>query len=437
MTVELESRQEARFANALNASLEEASAIGRQFSTGRKRPLLTALSGGSDSTALALLTERYARAKNIVHRTIIIDHGLRSNSSDEARRVAARMQNLGIDTVIRCVEAPAPANGIQSWARTHRYAVLTSAAREMGAVLLLAHHKADQAETVFMRLSRSSGLAGLSGMARCRYLDNIPILRPLLTWGPQELLEVCRYFGCAYESDPSNNDQRFERVRVRTELANLAAAGQDIAAGLNRLSFAASAICRAVDAVFEEKLELPEFFAEGYAIFSLLGLRSLPNTLWRRVVGRSILAVGGGDYLPSQAAFSRLRSHLEAGLSATLGGCQFVPSNEGALCRVLHEPGRNPPKAEIKELTPVIFAGVWRVVSPLDGCIRILGDTPPPAQWEGFPRALRQSFPIIETLDGRILYPHFTGNIRASVPLISANATFLGLENINGPDEQS
>ena len=437
MIVDFDSPQKTRFAAALGAGFVEALAGSCRSCTGQQRPLLTALSGGSDSTALALLTEQYARQRNITHRTIIVDHGLRSNSGDEARRVAARMQHFGIDAVIKSVKATAPAGGIQRWARIQRYGILTSAAREMGAVLLLAHHKADQAETVLMRLSKSSGLAGLSGMALCRYFANIPIIRPLLTWGPQELIAVCEHFGCAYENDPSNHDQRFERVRVRAELAALGAPGQDITAGLNRLSIAASAICREVDSVLEEKLELPEFFAEGYVIFSLLSLQCLPDILWRRVVGGSVLAVGGGDYLPSQVAFSRLRSRVDSGLSATLGGCLFIPNDTGALCRVLHEPGRNPPHAEISADTPVIFAGVWLLVSPVAGSVRMLADTPPPAQWEALPHALRQSFPIIETLDGRVLYPHFTVASEAVIPLDSPIATFLGLDRANGPTGKS
>ena len=75
MTVELDSRQKARFAVSLEAGLVEASAGGRQSFTGQKHLLLTALSGGSDSTALALLTEQYARQRDILHRTIIVDHG--------------------------------------------------------------------------------------------------------------------------------------------------------------------------------------------------------------------------------------------------------------------------------------------------------------------------------------------------------------------------
>ena len=436
MTADPDSTQIVRFAAALKAGLDcfngpaGVQGGGQRAVADRKRPLLTAFSGGPDSTALVLLAEQYARRRGISHQAVLIDHGLRPDSADEASRVATRMRHFGIAIAIWRVNAVAPKGGIQSWARDQRYEILTSIARETGSVLLLAHHEADQAETVFMRLSRGSGLGGLGGMCPTRCLADIPVLRPLLEWRPDELLAVCRDFGCGFENDPSNQDRRFERVRVRQSLACFSGIGKDMAAGLIRLSAAAQSICCSVDAILEEQLELPELFAEGYAVFSLAALRPLPDDLWRRVVGRPVMAVGGGDYLPSQAAFSRLRSRLEAGKPATLGSCRFNVMGGGAFCRILREPGRNPPHLEISASVPVIYAGVWKVVSPLAGHIRMLGDSLPPAQWDGLPYALRQALPTIETLDGRVLYPHFTCKKYSDSVTGDATATFLALERV-------
>ena len=74
-------------------------------------------------------------------------------------------------------------------------------------------------------------------------------------------------FGCGHENDPSNQDRRFERVRAAFS-ACFSRSGKDMAAGLIRLSAAAQSICCSVDAILEEQLELPELFAEGYAVFS-------------------------------------------------------------------------------------------------------------------------------------------------------------------------
>jgi tRNA(Ile)-lysidine synthase len=273
-------------------------------------------------------------------------------------------------------------------------------------------------------------------MQVARYLADIPVLRPLLEWGPQELIAVCRDFGCAFERDPSNHDDRFERVKVRQTLAALNENGQNFAAGLVRLSRAARMICQEVDDALRDQLELPKLFAEGYATVSLTALRRLPDVLWRRVVGEMVLAVGGGDHLPSQAAFSRLRSRLETGALATLGGCRFTLTDGGRLCWITDEPGRAPPRAEISASVPLIFAGVWRLVSPVAGRVRMLGDTAPPPQWSVLPYVVRQSLPIIETLDGRVLYPHLTTESRIDPDASGVNAMFLALDRTVLPVEK-
>ena len=102
----------------------------------------------------------------------------------------------------------------------------------------------------------------------------------------------------------------------------------------------------------------------------------------------------------------------------------------GGFCRILHELGRSPPHVKIRASVPVIFAGVWRVVSPLAGHIRMLGDALPPTQWSGFPHAVRRSFPIIETLDGKVLYPHLTSKASVKSASGGAAATFLALNKV-------
>lgn len=432
MTVEPSIGHTERFSKALDECFAcfDLQNAGQRTNAKGKSPLLTGLSGGPDSTALALLAEKYARQNNISHQAVIVDHGLRNDSAIEARRVAERMQFFGINTVVRRVESAAPMRGLQSWARDHRYAILTSAARDLGAVILLAHHEADQAETVFMRLSKGSGLGGLCGIAVARRFSDILVLRPLLGWRPEELLAVCNDFCCTFESDPSNQDCRFERVRVRQSLATLSKRGQDLAADFIRLSSAALTICREVDIALKDQLELPKLLAEGCATFSIAALDRLPDMLWRRVVGKTILAVGGGDYLPSEVSFSRLRTRLKSGAPSTLGSCRFTLTQEGALCWITHELGRVPPHAEIRASVPLVFANIWCLLSPVDGHVRMLGDSASPPQWDAFPHFVRRTLPIIETLDGRVLHPHFTHTDKTALYGGSAIATFLALERV-------
>ena len=185
-----------------------------------------------------MLAETYARQTGRQHSTIIIDHGIRTAAAQEAARTAQRMRQCGIAATIRRVTAAAPSSGIQPWARAQRYAIATAYARQQRAVLLLGQHAGDQAETVWMRLKRGSGLAGLAGMRPLVRRDGVVILRPLLGFQRQELEQICWHAGVTWETDPSNSDLQFERVQVRAALAEM----PDMVEQLQRLSAAASVI---------------------------------------------------------------------------------------------------------------------------------------------------------------------------------------------------
>ena len=152
---------------------------------------LTALSGGADSTGLALLTQRYADAKCKLHHAVIVDHGIREGSNDEARRVQNRLQEYGIVSKIMTIHERSPKSALQEWARFNRYHILLSAARERNAALLFAHHADDQAETVAMRLLKGSGLSGLAGIPALRSQYGVTVARPVLGWSSNQLLFFC------------------------------------------------------------------------------------------------------------------------------------------------------------------------------------------------------------------------------------------------------
>lgn len=149
-----------------------------------------------------------------------VDHGLRPESADEAAEVARLCARLDVPHAILAVEVAA--GNVQAEARSARYSALAGwiGARGLGA-LATAHHADDQAETLLLRLNRASGAAGLAG-ARARGLvpgTAIPLLRPLLAWRREELAQVVADAGVDAAQDPSNCDDRFDRVRIRKALA--------------------------------------------------------------------------------------------------------------------------------------------------------------------------------------------------------------------------
>src|SRR5690242_12701199 len=109
--------------------------------------LAAGVSGGPDSMALALLADRWARDNGGSLRALIVDHGLRADSRQEAALAAARLAERGIQAQLLPITGLLRGPALAERARRARFAMLETVCREAGIVhLLLGHHAADQAE---------------------------------------------------------------------------------------------------------------------------------------------------------------------------------------------------------------------------------------------------------------------------------------------------
>lgn len=184
------------------------------------RALGVAVSGGADSLALMLLAHAALPGRVVA---VTVDHALRPESAQEAAFVSGLCGALGIPHLTRRIEV---ADGnLQHQARDARYRALYAAFLELGAdTLATAHHADDQAETVLMRLNRGSGVSGLAGIRAhrvdiaCEPLAEMLIVRPLLEWRKEELAQIVAEAGIEPVRDSSNEDEQFDRVRMRNVL---------------------------------------------------------------------------------------------------------------------------------------------------------------------------------------------------------------------------
>lgn len=180
---------------------------------GRADRIGLAVSGGPDSLALLLLAQASFTGQVFA---ATVDHQLRSEAADEAKFVARICYDLDVphETLRPTRRLPRPTmhNSVMARARDYRYALLENwRASEGLAWLMTAHHADDQLETVIMRLNRGSGVGGLAGI-RTR---NAQVIRPLLGWRRDALVEIVRKARLTAVDDPSNRDDRYDRARLR------------------------------------------------------------------------------------------------------------------------------------------------------------------------------------------------------------------------------
>ncbi|MBI3419815.1 MAG: tRNA lysidine(34) synthetase TilS [Proteobacteria bacterium] len=313
-----------------------------------------AVSGGPDSTALALLLDVWLQKRQGKLLALIIDHRLREGSGEEARQVGGQLTSKNIPHVILTWthEGP-PQSAIHASARRARYDLLLEACRQQGiAHLFLAHHADDQAETILMRLSRSTGIDGLAGMAVKREQEGILLVRPLLPVRKSRLEATCRAQEFEFLRDPSNDWERFTRAKLRSKREALSRAGLSV----NKLADIAreAGLARAyLETACNDWLK-------AHATVNAYGVASLSYPAWLaqegpmrlRTLSRALVAVGGGEYPPRGDSLSRLCAHLaqSQGVQQTLGGCHIQLRQETVL--LMREAGLIEDEAPLSSFTP-------------------------------------------------------------------------------------
>ena len=179
--------------------------------------LAVAASGGRDSTALLHATLRAARPLGVRVHALHVHHGLHPQADAWQRQVRAQCRRWGaVFHSTRLAGTPAPAESVEAWARRERYAALATMARAAGCdIVLLAHHRRDQAETVLLQLLRGGGARGLAAMPADAERGGIRWLRP---WRdqPREAIEAyLRQHRLRWVDDPGNDDGRYARNRLQ------------------------------------------------------------------------------------------------------------------------------------------------------------------------------------------------------------------------------
>ncbi len=237
-------------------------------------PVVCALSGGADSSAMTVLAVAAGCDVTAVH----VDHGLREGSAGDARRAATVAERLGVAFRLERARLDDGPN-LEARARDARRALLGTAA-------LHGHTVDDQAESLLLALIRGSGGRGMAAMD--------PATHPILALRRAETRALCADLHIVVADDPSNDDPRFWRNRIRHEVLPLLGdiADRDVAPLLDR----AARLLRDDDATLDRlAAELDPTDARALA--------TAPPALARRAVRRWLTVDG---YPPDAAAVERV-----------------------------------------------------------------------------------------------------------------------------------
>ena len=183
-------------------------------------PKVVALSGGADSTAMLLAcAQRWPGQVRAVH----IHHGLQSAADTFAQHCEALCARWQVPLVVLHVQAHhASGESPEEAARNARYVGIEAVLQQhWGGGLrhvVLAQHADDQAETVLLALSRGAGLPGLAAMPAQRMRGDIYLHRPWLALPGVLVRPWLQAQGQTWCEDPTNQDTRYTRNRIRAEL---------------------------------------------------------------------------------------------------------------------------------------------------------------------------------------------------------------------------
>ena len=291
----------------------------------RAKTFLVAVSGGPDSLALAALTKIYS-SKNIKKfYYALINHNIRSNSLSEAKQVKILLKKFGIRLEVINNKKKITKN-IQGEARKIRYDNLINFCKKKNIkTIITAHNLEDQVETFFIRLSRGSGLTGLSSMKiHTKINKDIYLFRPLLGTKKKYLIKISKFVFKKYFKDPSNLDKKYLRSKIRNLKNPLKKSGieyDQIIRSIKNLAASKATIDEYVKKLLKEIVTK----SGNELIIDLKKFKSINHDIKISIINYAIKKIKKNYYNPRSKKVINLIKNIESKnfKKSTLGGCVF------------------------------------------------------------------------------------------------------------------
>ncbi|MFK7938606.1 MAG: tRNA lysidine(34) synthetase TilS [Roseovarius sp.] len=311
-----------------------------------------AVSGGGDSMAMLALADVWARQHDVQLWVITVDHGLRPEAVAEAQMVAKTCARMGHGHAIARWQWDGTGN-MQARGREARLGLIDRWRGRLTQVLM-GHTRDDVAETFLMRLERGAGVRGLAAMRADRPVAPQPfvpgditgdmppqrdsdkatrtqtlgrggfrLLRPCLDLGRTDLRDYLSAQGLTWADDPSNADDRYDRVRMRALLAQW----EDAGFGVSTMAAAASRLARARPALDARACDVWRQFGAVQKLTGEIHLSprftSVEEDTALRILSAALRFISSAPYGPRAAKLQALWQQMAQGQGGTLHGCEL------------------------------------------------------------------------------------------------------------------
>ena len=305
----------------------------------KKKKYLVAVSGGPDSLALVALTKAYTFSNKTKFYYLLVDHNIRKNSNREAKKVKNLLKKKYFNLKV-LVNKKKITKNIQAEARNVRYDILKSFCKKNNIkVILTAHNLEDQVETFLIRLSRGSGLKGLSAMKSLSKINNQVILfRPLLDTQKQFLIKISKTIFGKYFKDPSNKNEKYLRTKVRNLKKPLEKSGikyEKIFKSIQNLSLSKTTLEGYLNKTFKELIKK----SKSGILINFKKYKDLNKDIKIAVINQSIKQFKSNYYDLRSKKVENLINNIDKNdfKNSTLGGCIFFKKGEH-LCLKVEKP---------------------------------------------------------------------------------------------------
>lgn len=290
-----------------------------------------AVSGGADSLALLILANKWAQDNDIKIIALTVNHNLRSEAAAEALYVSKLCAQINVKHHILEWRREKNTSSMHKSARDARYKLITNyCSLNNISTLLTAHHADDRIETFFIRLSKASGLIGLTS-DEAHYYNNIRILRPLSNVYKKQLQKYLSDFKITPCEDPSNYDPKYQRSNIRKWIdlipkeLNPDLFKARILESCDHLKISADVVKQKL---IQELAERSVIYPDGSASFYRHDMRNDDAQIELLLLSHLLTTVSGFDYQPRAESIELLLQKLsKESCKATLHGCCIEKQN--------------------------------------------------------------------------------------------------------------